>query len=107
MSLEELGAFEKRFLGGNTRGGEGLWEKEVARWLGVRWAAKEALYKAYPYPYWWLWEGEGTGGRGGSGGRLTWKEVTMRVDGVSGEFALLFLFASLVCLWGRVGGRRG
>ena len=93
LSLEELGAFEKRFLGGNTRGREGRWEKEVGRWLGVRWAAKEALYKAYPYPYWWPWEGgagAGGGGGGGLGGRLTWKEMTMRVDGISGEFGLLF-----------------
>jgi len=94
LSLEELGAFERRFLGGNDTGRE-RWREEVGRWLGVRWAAKEALYKAYPYP--WRWPGEGgfrgegeTEGEGegeGEGERLTWKEVTMRVDEVSGEFS--------------------
>ena len=100
--MEELGTFEKRFLRGNTRAGGGRWEEEVGRWLGVRWAAKEALYKAYPYPYRWPWEGkggprgikakragegEGEGEGGELGGRLTWKEATMRVDVVSGKFS--------------------
>ncbi|KAF8451240.1 hypothetical protein BGX38DRAFT_1183650 [Terfezia claveryi] len=103
LSLEELGAFEKRFLGGNTgRGKGGRWEEEVVRWLGVRWAAKEALYKAYPYPYRWPWKGGSRGVRNVKGEgwveelgeRLTWKEVTMRVDEVSGEFGLPVLSLS-------------
>ena len=45
LSLEELGVYEKRFLGGNIRGGEGLWEKEVARWLGVRWERRRCCIR--------------------------------------------------------------
>ncbi|KAF8427931.1 hypothetical protein EV426DRAFT_588966 [Tirmania nivea] len=116
LSLEELAAFERRFLEANTWEKRGRWKEEMGRWLGVRWAAKEALYKAYPYP-WPLKcgssvgvgigigvegheEGEkGKGGEEGLGERLTWKEVTMRVDGISGEFGLPVLSVPLKGLW--------
>lgn len=54
LTTSEFATFSAKLGGGEDRGG-------VARWLGVRWAAKEAAFKA-----------------GGMGRRLMWKEVEVR-----------------------------
>lgn len=100
LSPEELYAFNKKFLGekvpiisglGNGKGEPSNqiagkvrteWQRRVKQWLGVRWVAKEALYKAYPHL-----KGEKEVIENGEGsqeskaqGRLTWKDVTLRYE---------------------------
>jgi len=54
LTSSEFGAFQQKLRGSEDA-------SAVVRWLGVRWAAKEAAYKA-----------------GGVGRRLQWKEVEVR-----------------------------
>lgn len=94
LSPEELYTFNSRFLKGNAVNIQSpQWPEDVKKWLGVRWAAKEALYKAYPYPD-LLSRKKSVNGTGleeevkrvsEKVARLTWKEVTMKYDAISGE----------------------
>ncbi|KAF8466368.1 4'-phosphopantetheinyl transferase superfamily-domain-containing protein [Kalaharituber pfeilii] len=58
---------------------DGVEEDRVLRFLGNRWAVKEAVYKAYPHPHPSYVRPKYTPGR------LTWKDVTLSKDVLSGK----------------------